>query len=162
MQQNKAPMQLNNIASNKPLLSMVSLVITMLTFIGIIGGSMVLAYFTTDFSSRELNVTYAVLLSYSVIDFIFPLLYIWMNKDYQTHTAQALKETIDSMNWKGVWLSLWRLHTKYDIEIWQEGMKMTVCVEKMTMQTLCLELNCVNKLWVLKAAVKIKHSDLNG
>ena len=90
-------MTLNIVVHNKPLLSILSLVTTMFTFIGIIGGTMVLAYFTIDFISREVNECCAVLLSYSILDFVFPLIYSWKNKDYQTHTAQALKETINFM-----------------------------------------------------------------
>ena len=87
----------NNITFNKPLLSTLNLAVTSLTFIGIIFGSSALAYFTLDFSLRELNVTYAVLLSYIIIDFVFPLLYTLLNKDYRTHTKDSMINTINSL-----------------------------------------------------------------
>ena len=89
--------QFNNIAFNKPLLSTLSLSVAMITLICILGGSITLAYFTFNFSLRELNTTYITLLSYIIIDFVFPLLYGWLNKDYRNHVKQALKETINSM-----------------------------------------------------------------
>ena len=96
-QANNGQFQINNIAFNKPLLSTLSLSVAMITLICIIGGSIALAYFTLNFSLRELNVTYAVLLSYSIIDFVFPLLYGWWNKDYRNQVQLALKDTINSI-----------------------------------------------------------------
>ena len=87
----------NNIAFNRPLLSTLNLAVTSLTFIGIIFGCSALAYFTLDFSLRELNVTYAVLLSYMIIDFVFPLLYTLLNKDYRTHTKDSMINTMNSL-----------------------------------------------------------------
>ena len=67
-------MTLNIVVHNKPLLHILSLVTMMLTIIGIIGETMVLAHFTIDFNSKEFNVSSAVLLSYSFLDFVFPLI----------------------------------------------------------------------------------------
>lgn len=82
----------NNVAFNKPLLSLlptIALSITMMTFYCFV---FITNYFESDENSKELKLIYHTLLTHITVDFVIPLLYCLHNRDYRKHIKRSCSD----------------------------------------------------------------------
>ena len=87
---------INNVAFNKPLLSLLPIIILSITMIVTDTiGMFVRDRFKPNEDRRELITIYLILISNIIVDVIFPLLYTICNKDYYKHTRNAVLFTLN-------------------------------------------------------------------
>ena len=75
----------NNVAYNKPLLSLLPTIALSMTMIAFYAEVFLINYFEPDKNSKELTGTYYILLQNITADLVLPLFYALWNKDYQNH-----------------------------------------------------------------------------